>query len=667
MTMAQHNLLVSLHSIKNRCGLAVLDTLNWRWTYLQIVKTARQVKFNQLRGISVIDDLLYAVTPASLQLYHIRSENYGTPNPLFELQRETLIPEWLLGEPEQANIIAVHASILNKCIYVSNNSLGAIDILDLSGELIDRRHLWQIAPSIFKHPRSVNKSFKYPTVRYIYEDSEGKINLTIMDANSTNQGIVISLDDGMRILNGLDSPHGGLISGDRLYLLEIKKGQLIVYKTYNGKSIKPTAESILTPEFPFPEEKNPVQNMRGIALANDRIYCGVFNLKRSTQKRLPARIVCFDLKSGDQLQTIFVPDSVQFPSPRIFSLATLSESLLPNVKSLNPILCIQDQITTPEKRHSSLVSCWGGCKLHQNQPGIGTLPNDDRSGSTPAIMVEEKESGSECAGLNPSDGNNLEKKVAVNFEKASLCYRRTARFGIGKNRRLRKARNFWALQDLSFTLYEGETIGVVGRNGSGKSTMAQLCGKVLTPDTGRVDIFGSVQLLSLGLGFKKDMTGRDNVYISGALLGMSRRQISDHMQEIEDFAEIGDFIDEPMSTYSSGMRSRLGFAVATAIEPDILILDEVMATGDKAFRDKAIKRMEAMRQNAKTVVVISHNPGQLKRLCSRVLWLEKGRLVYDGTPSRTLSAYQNFCQNPERWLSRNPRMMALLEDARKST
>jgi ABC-type polysaccharide/polyol phosphate transport system ATPase subunit len=662
--MIHHNLLVSLHSLKNRCGLAILDTLKWRWSYLQVVNTSRQVKLNQIRGINIVNDVLYAVTPASMQIYKIRSENFGAAKPLFELQREIIIPEWLLGEPEQANIIALHASVANKRIYVSNNSLGSIDILDLSGELIDRRHLWQIAPSIFKPPHSINQSFKYPIVRFIFEDSEGKLNLTIMDANSGNNGVVIAFDDGKRILNGLDSPHGGLISGERLYLLEVKNGTLKVFRAPKGQSIIPTAERIITPEFPFSDEENPIQNMRGIALANDRIYCGVFNLKRSTQKRLPARIVCFDSNSGRQLRTVFVPDSIQFPNPRIFSLATVTASLIPEVELHKPILYVQKQITTPEQRSSSLVSCWGGSELRPNQPGIGTLSKGDRSGSTISVVADEKDSGPVCASGNPDDVKAFEKKIAVTFENASLCYRRTARFGIGKNRRLRKARNFWALQDLSFTLYEGETIGIIGRNGSGKSTMAQLCGNVLSPDTGRVDIFGTVQLLSLGLGFKKDMTGRDNVYISGALLGMSRRQISDHMLEIEDFAEIGDFIDEPMSTYSSGMRSRLGFAIATAVEPDILILDEVMATGDKAFRDKAIKRMEMMRQNAKTVVVISHNPGQLKRLCSRALWLEKGRLVFDGPPRRTLSAYQNFCQNPERWLSRNPRVKALLKDAR---
>jgi hypothetical protein len=519
--MTHHHLLTSLHSIKNRCGFAILDTLNWRWTYLQIVKTSRQVKLNQIRGISVVNNMLYAVTPASLQCYKICSENYGTAKPLFELQHEIIFPEWLLGEPEQANMIAVHASAFNKRIFVSNNSLGSIDIFDFSGELMDRRHLWQIAPSLFKPPRSINKPFKYPIVRFIYEDSEGKINLTIMDANSDNKGVVIALDDGKPILNGLDSPHGGLVSNDRLYLLEVKKGQLKIFKTKKGKSIIPTVENIITPEFPFPEEKNPIQNMRGIALANDLIYCGVFNLKRSTQKRLPARIVCFDLKSWNQVRTVFVPDSVQFPSPRIFSLATMAESLISKVELHNPILCIHKQITTPQQRPSSLVSCWGGSELCPNQPGLETASIENRSGSILSIEADKIKSATECAGGKPVDEKSQEKKkVAVSFKNASLCYRRMARFGIGKNRRLRKARNFWALQDISFSLYEGETIGIVGRNGSGKSTMAQLCGKVLTPDTGRVDIFGSVQLLSLGLGFKKNMTGRDNVYISGALLGI---------------------------------------------------------------------------------------------------------------------------------------------------
>ena len=659
------NLLISLHALRNRCALGILDTKRWQWIYLQVVKTASQVKLNQIRGISTIGRNLFAVTPGSVQFYEIRTNNWGRRKPIFELRHETVLPEWVLGDTEQANMIAIHASKRSECIYVSNNSLGSIDILDFSGELLDRRHLWKIAPSIFKPPKIKGATFKYPVVRFINEDNEGKIYLTIACNRNGESGGVISLDNGKVVVDHFESPHGGTLSENRLYVLEVKKGTLNVLMLNSNVKADQKAEMILAPQFPFPDETDPTQNIRGLALANDRIYCGVFNLKRSIQKRLPARIVCFELENGKQIKTVFVPDSVQFPSPRIFGISPVSEALTPHIDSNSPIFFIHKKQCKPRQRKDSLVTCWGGDELRDIVHDSDAVMTADRRQSSLTMKTSHHDLTTNGQTVHFADSEPL-KKIVVSFEEASLCYRRNARFGIGKNRRLRRAMHFWALRNLSFQLYEGETIGIIGRNGSGKSTMAQLCGKVLSPDTGKVEINGSVQLLSLGLGFKKDMTGRDNVYISGALLGLSREQISNRMQDIEDFAEIGDFIDEPMSTYSSGMRSRLGFAVATAVEPDILILDEVMATGDKAFRDKAIKRMQNMRENAKTVIVISHNPGQLKRLCSRILWLEKGRLVFDGPPRRTLSAYQNFCQNPERWLARNPQVVAILEETRQS-
>jgi ABC-type polysaccharide/polyol phosphate transport system ATPase subunit len=216
-----------------------------------------------------------------------------------------------------------------------------------------------------------------------------------------------------------------------------------------------------------------------------------------------------------------------------------------------------------------------------------------------------------------------------------------------------KKRLFWALRHVSFTLFEGETLGVIGRNGSGKSTMSMLCARVLVPDEGTVTLNGRTQLLALGVGFKNELSGRENIFISGTLLGLSRNEIRAKMKEIEDFAELGDFIDDPVRTYSSGMKSRLGFAVATAVKPDILILDEVMATGDKAFQDKAISRMKNLRELARSVVMVSHNPAQLRRVATRVLWLEKGRMIMLGDSSKVLNAYGDFCKSPEQWIKNN--------------
>lgn len=242
----------------------------------------------------------------------------------------------------------------------------------------------------------------------------------------------------------------------------------------------------------------------------------------------------------------------------------------------------------------------------------------------------------------------------VAFDKVGLCFRKhSSIFGLflkSRNRNL----NFWALQDISFCIYAGETLGVIGRNGSGKSALSLICTKVYRPDKGEVEVNGRVQLLALGVGFQNQLSGRENVYISGSLLGLKTSEIRERMDEIEDFADIGDFMDEQIRTYSSGMRSRLAFATATAIRPDILILDEVLATGDRAFQDKAMDRMKNLHALAKCAIIISHNPGQLKKLCNKVIWLEKGRLVMQGEPTPVLDEYQAFCKNPKEWMAKNP-------------
>jgi ABC-type polysaccharide/polyol phosphate transport system ATPase subunit len=242
---------------------------------------------------------------------------------------------------------------------------------------------------------------------------------------------------------------------------------------------------------------------------------------------------------------------------------------------------------------------------------------------------------------------------SVLLEKVSLCYRRSASFFLSRNKNMRGKKEFWALRDLTLTIYEGETVGLIGRNGSGKSTISRIICGSLQPDDGTVTVNGKVQLLALGIGFRPAMTGRENVIISGSILGLSRKVIKEKMDEIEDFAELGDFFDEPVRTYSSGMRSRLGFAVSTVVNPDIIILDEVMSTGDAAFRKKANERMKDMRERIKTVIVVSHNPDQLRELCSRAVWLDQGQLVLDGKVDDVLAAYKQFCQNPVAWRNKN--------------
>ncbi|MCJ2165001.1 ABC transporter ATP-binding protein [Pseudodesulfovibrio sp. S3] len=251
----------------------------------------------------------------------------------------------------------------------------------------------------------------------------------------------------------------------------------------------------------------------------------------------------------------------------------------------------------------------------------------------------------------------LREGEQMRLQDVALFFRRSGRFAFGRNKQLRKSRNFWALRGINLSLYQGESLGLVGRNGSGKSTLSRVCAGVLVPDRGRVQSNGSVHLLALGVGFRPELTGRENVLVSGILLGLSRREVLEQMDAIEAFAQLGDFMDEPLGTYSSGMRSRLGFAVSTAIRPDTLILDEVLSTGDESFRLRAEARMEELRAESGAVMVVSHNVGQVKRLCSRALWLEQGTVLMDGKADQVLDAYSDFCTGPEGWLKSHPELL----------
>ncbi len=199
---------------------------------------------------------------------------------------------------------------------------------------------------------------------------------------------------------------------------------------------------------------------------------------------------------------------------------------------------------------------------------------------------------------------------------------------------------FWALQDVSFQLHAGETLGVVGKNGAGKSTLLRLLAGIIKPDKGHFVNHGfQTTLLSLQIGFIPHLSGRMNIILSGILLGLTRREIEDKMASIIDFAEIGDFIDEPLQTYSSGMRARLGFSTAFHADPDVLLIDEVLGVGDASFVKKSKKVMRERIQSDKTVVLISHSAGQIRSLCTRVVWIDNGTVAMDGPTEEVLDAY----------------------------
>ena len=216
---------------------------------------------------------------------------------------------------------------------------------------------------------------------------------------------------------------------------------------------------------------------------------------------------------------------------------------------------------------------------------------------------------------------------------------------VGLGRRRRSIREIEALKGVTFDVPQGTVLGVVGANGAGKSTLMRTVAGILPPTQGRIDIHGRVStLLALGVGFNAALTGRQNVVLGGLAAGLSRDQIARKYDEIAEFAELGDFMDMPMRTYSSGMYSRLAFSVAVNMDPDILIIDEALSAGDAKFRKKASARMLELAHNARTMLLVSHALGTIKDMCNEAIWLHKGRLVQRGAPDDIVAAYTRFLE-----------------------
>ncbi len=203
-----------------------------------------------------------------------------------------------------------------------------------------------------------------------------------------------------------------------------------------------------------------------------------------------------------------------------------------------------------------------------------------------------------------------------------------------------KFSEFYALKGVSFGIQKGESVALIGANGSGKSTMLKIIAGVMRPTRGSVSVEGTIApLIELGAGFDGDLTARENVFLNGALLGHDRREMEHNFQQIVEFSELGNFIDVPVRSYSSGMVARLGFAIATQVEADILVVDEILSVGDYSFQQKCHRRMEEMLAQGSTLLFVSHDADQVKRLCKRAIWLDHGKIVQDGPSGPVCDAY----------------------------
>ena len=243
----------------------------------------------------------------------------------------------------------------------------------------------------------------------------------------------------------------------------------------------------------------------------------------------------------------------------------------------------------------------------------------------------------------------MEEKHAIEVKDLVISYQNLKKTSIKKtllHLKRQKPDRFVAVKGISFYVREGEILGIIGKNGSGKSTTLNALAGIFSPDSGSIALNGhSISLLSIGVGFIREMTGRENITLSGMLLGFTEEQVKAKEQEIIDFAEIGEFIDMPVRTYSSGMYSKLAFSITAILETDIMLIDEVLSVGDQKFKKKSYEKMKSLISNKdRTVVIVSHSIETLKQLCDTVMWMHEGQIKRIGDPDEVLDEYVAFME-----------------------
>ena len=246
--------------------------------------------------------------------------------------------------------------------------------------------------------------------------------------------------------------------------------------------------------------------------------------------------------------------------------------------------------------------------------------------------------------------SNGELPLAVRVDDLSITYRTTferkptlkqalVRFGRGQ----RAVREVEAIKHVSFEVRSGTAMGIIGSNGAGKSTLMRAMAGILPPTSGSIEVWGRAStLLALGVGFNHNLSGRENIILGGLAAGLSRREVEERAVEVAEWTELGDFIDMPMRTYSSGMSARVGFSVAVHMKPDILMIDEALSTGDAHFREKANAKMAELRDSARAMFLVSHGLGSIKEMCNEAMWLDRGKLMLRGQPDEVVNAYIKF-------------------------
>jgi len=241
------------------------------------------------------------------------------------------------------------------------------------------------------------------------------------------------------------------------------------------------------------------------------------------------------------------------------------------------------------------------------------------------------------------------QEIAISVKNLDIYYKEIKRFSLAKSgvNNLMNAKVFHAVKNISFEIPKGQIVGICGKNGSGKSTLLRAIAGIFSADRGEIDLHGnSISLLSIGVGFQKRLSGYENIFLSGLLLGFSEEQIKEKLDEIIEFSELGDFIYKPVNSYSSGMYSKLAFAITAILETDIMLIDEVLSVGDIRFKQKSYSKMkELISDENRTVIIVSHSSSTLRSLCDRVIWINEGVMMGDGDANEIVDKYEEFMKN----------------------
>jgi teichoic acid transport system ATP-binding protein len=270
------------------------------------------------------------------------------------------------------------------------------------------------------------------------------------------------------------------------------------------------------------------------------------------------------------------------------------------------------------------VSSKGDAVPTAPSPGKAPAPSKARFGSDAPLAVKVE---------------NLSITYRTTFERKPTLKQALVRFGRGQ----RAVREVQAIKNVTFDVRMGTSMGIIGSNGAGKSTLMRAMAGILPPTSGSIEVWGKAStLLALGVGFNQSLSGRENIILGGLASGLSRREVEERADEVAEWTELGDFIDMPMRTYSSGMSARVGFSVAVHMEPDILMIDEALSTGDAHFREKANAKMAELRESARAMFLVSHGLGSIKEMCNEAIWLDHGKLMMRGEPEEVADEYMKF-------------------------